>query len=158
MLNKLLELVKLNHFVSAAGQVVPDVCEFGSDNLVSDAAYGDKQAKQGQQEAPEVVDVPCASNITAIIVALEVFFVDVGRLCPYDKGPFEKRVDDDKLEVALLDLALDGLTHAFLAETPKDEKHCHNSKKDVAGRYSNEKPQIHARVLILFEQSKFEPN
>ena len=104
-----------------------------------------------------MVDVPCASNVTAIIVACE-FFVDVGWLCPYDKGAFEERVDDDELEVALLDLALDRLTHAFFAETPKDEQHCHNSEKDVAGRDSDEKPQIHAWVLILFEQSELEPN
>ena len=77
LLDKLLELVKLYHFVSSAGQVVPDVGEFGSDDLVSDAANRDKQAEQGQQKASKMINVPCASNITAIIIFCEVGLVDV---------------------------------------------------------------------------------
>ncbi len=155
LLDQLFKFVKLDHLISLTSYMVPPIDDFGSYNFISDSADCNGKPKERDKKAENMINVVRASHIACIVRSLKILLVDVRRLAINNEWALEQRVDHDKFEVSLLDLALDGLGHAFLAESPKDKDHDHDSQQNIAHRNCNEQPQIHSGVIVLLDEGQF---
>lgn len=108
--------------------MVPPIDDFGSYDLISDPADCNDEPKDCDHKTENVIDVVRASNITRVARTLEILLVDVRWLAINNEWALEECVYDDKFEVSLLDLGLDGLGHAFFAEAPKDKDHDYDAQ------------------------------